>query len=198
MARKKLELGFSLLIVLLLAWAMWEAQAWPLRTRMFPLAIGLPVLGIALLQLAVATWGLRRRQPAAPLASLEAGASGALGHERGLAAAAEAPGGLSYAGEARRRAVAIVAWTVAFALGLWLLGFKVGSPLLSFAFLRFAARESTRTSATIAVATYLFFLLVFELALNVPFSPGLIAQSLGLQSFDWYLVTPLLQALKGR
>jgi hypothetical protein len=47
-------------------------------------------------------------------------------------------------------------------------------------------------------ATYLFFLVGFELALGAPLPAGVIATSLGLQSFDWYLVNPLLNLILRR
>jgi len=99
---------------------------------------------------------------------------------------------------ARRRTLSIAAWTLAFALGFWLLGFKVGGPLLSLLFLRFQARESWTMSVLYGLGVYLFFLLGFELALGVPLPPGVIATSLGLQSIDGYLVNPLLDTMLRR
>jgi hypothetical protein len=97
-----------------------------------------------------------------------------------------------------RRTLSIAAWTLAFALGFWLFGFKVGGPLLSLIFLRFQARESWTMSLLYSSGVYLFFLLGFELTLGVPLPAGVIATSLGLQSFDWYLVNPLLNDILWR
>jgi hypothetical protein len=96
---------------------------------------------------------------------------------------------------ARRRALSISTWTIAFALGFWLLGFKVGSLLLSPGFLRFQAHESWKLSLVYGVAVYLFFLVGFEMVLRVPLPPGVLATWLGLQSFDWYLINLFLSIL---
>ena len=81
---------------------------------------------------------------------------------------------------------------------MWLFGFKVGSLLLSLAFLRFPAHESRKMSIVYDLGIYLFFFVGFEMALGVPLPAGVIATSLGLQSFDWYLVNPLLALILRR
>ena len=43
---------------------------------------------------------------------------------------------------------------------------------------------------------YLFFFAGLETALAFPLPPGLIAKSLGLQSFDSYLVDPILNLFR--
>ena len=68
----------------------------------------------------------------------------------------------------------MIAWILAMAAGIVLLGFEIGSALLTFAFLRFAARERVWLSLTLAIATFLFFYVVFDRGLNIPFPPGLL------------------------
>lgn len=210
MSRKAIDLIFSLLIVLLFAWVIWEAQDWPFRTRLFPWTIGLPLLGLALVHVALVFWGMRRLQPEfastghpAPSPRGPDGTSGSEDVQAG-GAVAQAPPAVERPQEelspslVRRRTLTITLWTLAFFLGLWLLGFKIGSALLTFAFLKFGANESWKISLVSGGAAFLFFLLVFDLALAIPFPPGLIAESLGLQSFDSYVVEPILRALLRR
>ena len=97
-----------------------------------------------------------------------------------------------------QRTRSIAAWTIVFALGFCLVGFKVGGLLLSAAFLRFQARETWKMSILYGLAVYVFFLGGFEMALGFPLPPGIIATSLGLQSFDWYAVNPMLNLLLRR
>ena len=97
-----------------------------------------------------------------------------------------------------QRTRSIAAWTIVFALGFWLFGFKVGGLLLSPAFLRFQARETWKMSILYGLGVYLFFLGGFEMALGFPLPPGIIATSLGLQSFDWYAVNPMLNLILRR
>jgi hypothetical protein len=81
---------------------------------------------------------------------------------------------------ARRRIITICCWIVGFFVGIWLLGFKLGSLCLTFAFLKFTAKEKWAISAAIAVASYLFFWLVFDIALRAPLGSGLIGDYFGM------------------
>jgi hypothetical protein len=92
----------------------------------------------------------------------------------------------------RVRTISISAWSVAFAIGFWLFGFKLGAALLSLAFLRFQASESWKISLLYGLGAYFFFLVGFETALGSPLPVGMIAASLGLQSFERYLVNFIL------
>lgn len=172
------DIGIGVVLVTLLAWAVWEAQDWPARTRFFPLAIGYPVLAMAVMHLGYSLWlGLR---PA------------------GTGPAVEEPEPAAEAGvpldpaAVRVRTLQISAWAVAFAMGLWLLGFKVGGLVIPPVFLRFQAREPWGTSLLYGLVVYLFFFGGLERALSFPLPPGRIAHSLDLYSFDSYLVDPIL------
>jgi hypothetical protein len=181
--RTRNDILISAFLALLLLWVLWEARGWPFRTRLFPWAVGFPVLALALLQLAYSLWS-------------------AIGQRVGREAngtsndASDKPASVTL--DPTSRMLSIAAWTVAFALGFWLFGFKVGGPLLSLAFLRFQACESWTMSLLYSLGVYLFFLLGFELALGVPLPAGVIAAGLGLQSFDLYLVNPVLNAVLPR
>jgi len=206
LSRKRIDLLFSCLLVLFLVWVVWEARDWPFRARLFPWAIGIPVLALAVMQVGLAVRESMRRAPALAAgprgaAATSAPAEPAAGPRDSDAAAVaaaldaaieEQPHTEVAADVARQRALMISAWLLAFFFGIWLLGFKLGSTVMTIAFLRFGSHESWKLSLIFGVATYLFFLLVFDLALNVPFGPGLIAETLGLQSFDSYLVDPIL------
>lgn len=183
MSRTRNDIVISAFLVLFLLWVVWEARSWPFRTRLFPWAVGFPVLALALLQLAHSLWRAIRHRSTEETNGIRS-----------------QPDEIATTGVARDprlagpRTLSIAAWTVAFALGFWLFGFKVGGPLLSLVFLRFQAHESWTVSVLYSLGVYLFFFLGFELALGVPLPAGLIATSLGLQSFDWYLVNPFLNA----
>lgn len=187
MSRTRNDILISAFLVLFLFWVVWEARGWPFRTRLFPWAVGFPVLALALLQFALSLWQAIRNRPT--------GETSGISSQAGETAPAGATLDATLPGQ---RTLSIAAWTVAFALGLWLFGFKVGGLFLSFAFLRFQARESWTLSVLYGLGVYLFFLLGFELALGVPLPAGVIATSIGLQSFDWYLVNPLLVTILGR
>ena len=192
MSQARNDVLISAFLILLLVGVVWEARDWPFRTRLFPWAIGFPMLALALVQCGCAVSKALRRQSGG---KADIGTSG---QQAPLEVSPAEQAGLIADPAARARAIAISAWTVAFALGFWLFGFKIGGLLLSLTFLRFQARESWKTSVVFALGIYLFFLLGFELALGVPLAPGVIATALELQSFDWYLVNPLLNVILRR
>lgn len=171
MSRTRNDVLISAFLVFLLVWVVWEARDWPFRTRLFPWAIGIPALGLALVQFGLACWKAFRQR-----------------------VAPEVDGNHGV----RHRTLSISAWTLAFAAGFWLFGFKVGGLMLTPAFLRLQARESWKMSALYGLAVYVFFLVGFEMALGFPLPAGVIAPSLGLQSFDWYLVNPVLNFILQR
>lgn len=192
MFRKKIELIFSLLIVGLLAWVLWEARAWPPQSRFFPWSVGISVLCLALVQLGIAVRNMFRSEPAVEEAVSHDAQSSGNGEE----------GSRSRQGDADRkvtgrRVIVMQVWVAIFFLGIWLLGFKVGAFVLTLVFLKLAAKERWEISAAFAVMSYLFFLLVFDIALKVPLATGLIAEHFGLDSPDMYLVKPILSALRG-
>ncbi len=219
MSRKKADLIFSILILAIAVWMVWEARDWGFRARLFPWAIGYPAIGLALLQLGFAirhalapapqpeTQRAAVARPGAPrpdeLEAIQRGPDAAVVE----AAVESAFGPGSEAAEeeeelppelVRRRVIQMTAWILAFAVGVVLLGFKVSSALTTFAFLRFGAHETWKTTFWLALGTYLFFFLVFDYSLSIPLPPGWVAESLGLQSFDSYLTDPVIRLITRR
>jgi Tripartite tricarboxylate transporter TctB family len=104
------------------------------------------VMGIPLLVLALAQMVVDLRQPQRP-----EGQPGA-----GLAA------------------LAILAWMAGFIAVVLLLGFPLAVPLLIFAYLRVAGRESWPLSIALAAAAWGIFYLLFQKLLHFPFEAGLL------------------------
>jgi hypothetical protein len=215
LSRKQADLIFSLVLLGIIAWMVWEAGKWDLRARLFPVAVGVPAIGLALLQLFFLLKPALSRAPAAAApppdrAAPEAGPSSAAPAPgpTGVVVAeaierAFGPGSAVEAEEsiapdvARARTLHMVGWVVAIAVGTLLLGFELGAAVLTFLFLHFAAHERLRTSLAIAVVTYLFFYILFDRALFIPFPPGAIADVLGLdRPLDHYLVDPIASLLQ--
>lgn len=188
--RKKTELIFSVLAVAMLAWVLWEARAWPPQSRFFPWSVGISVLCLALVQLGIAVRNMFRSEPALEEAVSHDAQSSGSGEDASRSRQGDADRKVTY-----RRVITIQAWIVVFFLGIWLLGFKVGALVLTFAFLKIGANERWGISTGFAVMSYLFFLVVFDLALQVPLGAGLIAEYLELNSLDMYLVKPFLNML---
>jgi Tripartite tricarboxylate transporter TctB family len=216
--QKRADLVFSFLILCIVIWMVWEARDWAFRAKLFPWTIGIPAIGLALLQMGFAIRNARRAaadRARSDLATAKVAVPAAHSGppdpgdgDRAIVAAAveEAFGAGSQAAEedevppevARRRSLEMSAWILGFALAVLLLGFKLSSGLASLAFLRFGAHERWKLAILISLGTYLFFYVAFDYALNIPFPPGLIAESLGLQSPDDYLMDPLMRLITRR
>lgn len=188
MSQRRIELLFSILVVVFVGWILWEARVWPVHSRIFPWSIGAVVLGLALVQLVSS---VRRMMPD----GMFPGMSTISPHQdrrarerqnaRQLMASEDA---LPLEKSVRRRMVAMCSWILVFFLGVWLLGFRVGSFILTAGFLKLAAFERWSVSVTAGGVSYVFFLLVFHFLLQVPLPPGLLAEALGLDSLDHHVV----------
>jgi len=191
---KRIEFLFSALIVLLLGWGLWEARTWPLHSRIFPWSIGFGVLVLALIQLIAST---RRVISAAnsPDDAIDANAASSASEHRKMPASSRGMPADDFPlpdKVIRRRVTVMCSWILVFFLGIWFLGFRVGSFVLTLAFMKLAARESWRISVAAGGISYLFFLLVFHFTLQVPLAPGLLTEFLGMDSLDDYLINRLV------
>ena len=63
---------------------------------------------------------------------------------------------------------------------------------------RLASHERWRTIIPIALVTYLFFYVIFDKLLNIPFPNGMIADALGMESFDSYIADPIWRLVTRR
>jgi TctA family transporter len=206
----RLEAATCLTVIPLIVWALWTARTWPFQARLFPWAIGFPVLALAILQLCISARRLVEAQAetkpgttapppihddplllpvelATSVHDLEARAS-AMEHE----AEAEAPP------EQRGQPITIVAWCAVFAVAIGLLGFKLGATLSTFLFLWLAARETWKITLGLAIGTYLFFVLAGDLLKLTELDPGIVADQLGVNALDSFFLDPLLAALSLR
>ena len=120
MSRTKNDVLISAFLVLLLVWVVWEARDWPFRTRLFPWSIGFPAIGLALVQFGMASWRAFHRQ-----------LNSEVDEVKGEPAERTESGTTLEAKLLIQRTLSIAAWTIVFALGFWLFGFKVGGLLLS-------------------------------------------------------------------
>jgi TctA family transporter len=157
-ARSQFHFGpaawFTTVIIAMLALALWDSLDFGIRAGLFPWVIGIPTLLLAFPQL-IKDMKVRTETH---------------GAEESDAVAPEI---------ARRRTITIIGWTVGCFLAIWLLGFSWAVPLTIFLYLRFAGRESWPMTLAITLGAWLFFYLLFERMLNVPFPQGLLFELFG-------------------
>ena len=150
---------FALFFVAIFAFIVYQAKfgfgSWEPRAALFPLAIGLPCL-----LLAIVTVGLElsrsRRAVTTEIISPQASA-----YEI-------APD------EARNRTMIIAGWITGFFLAIWFLGFTIASALATFLYLKVSGGERWATSLALAVIAWVFFYGMFDYALKLPFPEGVL------------------------
>lgn len=141
---------FTLSIIGVAAYAVYSSKDWPLGTRLFPLVVGVPVLALALIQLALEFYqALRPGQS-------NNEETGDLQVDWSMTTAVVA-----------RRAGAYFGWLLAFFFGVWLFGFFVAVPLYAFLYLKIQAQESWLVSLALTLGIYVFFIGLFDQILHI-------------------------------
>ena len=156
--RSKASLGLSIAILLLAAWGLYSALDWPLKARLFPLAIGIPLFCLAG---AEALWSL--------FGSAQDGGM----HD--LAPSEDVPREI-----ALRRTALAAAWILGFFAAILLLGFPVAVPLFVFLYLVLQGAERWLFSAIFGSAVWAAFYGLFDVLLHLPFPAGWLQEWLGL------------------
>lgn len=138
-------------ITIFLAYFIWEAREWRLQARLYPWAIGIPALILALVQLVLDLKGIE-----------------------GKKSSDEAPVDFQFSqttdsAVARQRTLNILSWILGFLLGIWLLGFALAIPLMVFLYLKVQSREGWGLSLTLTAASWLLFWGLFDRLLRLPF-----------------------------
>ena len=149
--------AFNLAIVGVLLWALWQSRGFAVRAGLFPWAVIVPTLGLAIVQLARDLGG---RRPAGD-------------------AAARDPGLDVPSAENARRTAEIAAWIVGMLGAIWLVGFPIATLLTTLLYLRLGAREGWTISVALSLGGFVFVHGLFARLLGVPFPPGRLFEWLG-------------------
>jgi hypothetical protein len=172
---RALDLVFACFVALVILWFVWEARDWSFHSRLFPWSVGITVLILALAQVAIS---VRNFQFGSSKDAVEKV------RPQDHQAAEIEPSEIW-------RLVTIGSWIAVFFLGIWLFGFRLGSLILTVAFLKVAAKEGYKQSLTLGLVNYFFFLIIFDFALGVPLLEGALAQWLGIESLDGFVLQEL-------
>jgi TctA family transporter len=144
---------FTLVVAITMAIALFQSRNFGFRAGLFPWAIGIPTLILALCQLVKDLLGYEK--PKGALAAWEV--------------AAPVPPEV-----ATRRTVSIIIWSIGFFLAIWLLGFSYSIPITMLLYLKFAGKEKWPTALWVTFFTWLFVYGLFERTLSIPFPNGLL------------------------
>jgi hypothetical protein len=138
----------------------YQAQEWRLQARLYPYAIGIPMIILALIQVILDLKGVVRKQTDAAPVDFQFSQS----VDPALA---------------KKRTINIFAWIFGFFVGIYLLGFPITIPLLVFTYLKFQSGEKWGISIILTVCAWLVFYGLFVKLLVLPFPDGKIFTWLG-------------------
>lgn len=155
------DLAFALVLTAVFAYATVTALALPEGAKLFPLAIALPSLVLAVLLAFISLWS------------------------RGKTIAARAPDPgedpTLVPEERMRRTGVTAAWFLGIFAAVYLLGFLVAIPVSAFTYLRFAAREGWAPSIGVAALCWSVVFGVFDRLLHVPLPAGELLRAFGIR-----------------
>jgi len=153
---KNASLALSVLIMIVSAYGVVAAIAWPWKAALFPLVIGIPLFCLAA---AEALWTIFGAAPA----------------QEGEAKDFR----LSIGNQTARRTLVATGWILGFFGAIVLLGFPVAVPLFVFLYLKLQGREGWLLSIAMTAAVWGVFYGLFDLLLHLPFPAGWLASWFG-------------------
>jgi hypothetical protein len=153
---------FSFIFLIFFIVFVYQAHEWRLQARLYPWAIGIPMIILAIIQVIFDLKGVERKQQdtATPMD---------FQFTQTVDAAV-----------ARRRAITMFGWLFGFFLSIWLLGFSITIPLMVFSYLKIQSNEKWTISIVLTAMAWLFFYFLFVKLLTLPFPEGLIFTWLGI------------------
>jgi len=145
---------FSVLVLVFFGYLVWEAGQWRLQARLYPWAIGIPMVALAVLNIVNELWG---RNPEKASASAPADIQFTQTVDRDVAV---------------RRTASILCWIVGFLAGIWLLGFSITVACMTFGYLKIQSKEGWVMSLILTASGWLVYYVLFERTLLLPFPEG--------------------------
>ena len=141
----------------------YQAQEWRMQARLYPLAIGIPMIILALIQVILDLKGYEAKQSddATPMdfRTTTTSIDPAL---------------------AFKRTIQIFSWFLGFFAGIWLVGFSITIPVMVFSYMHLFGKEKLMFSAITTSIAWVFFYALFVKLLTLPFPDGQIQTWLGL------------------
>ena len=134
-----------------------NALAWPFKAALFPMIVGVPVFGLALIDFLCAAF--------------ERGGKQASGIDFTFSEDVDKK-------LERKRTASIFLWTLGFFFFVLLVGFPIAVPLFVLAYLKLQGKESWAVTIITMAITWGVFYALFIWFLNVPFMEGWIQQGL--------------------
>jgi hypothetical protein len=188
----------SIIILIVFAVAIWQAQGFPARAKAFPLFIAWPMVVLAVVQLGMDIF--KPKKHAGPSPSMAMGmATGSVPSDLGQAQAqptASEENRLSQLRQeldeladledaevqphTRQDVIIALAWFFSFFVLIWLIGMRIGIPLYTAIYLFVVSKERWWGALLGGAAAYAFIYFIFDEIGHLPFFPGELIKMLGL------------------
>ena len=141
------------------------AQEWRLQARLYPWAIGIPMLILAIIQVVLDAKGVKARQPedGAPPTPMDFQFTKDIDPET-----------------AKKRTIIMFLWLICFFGLIYLVGFSIAIPLMMFVYFKFQGGESWALSISLTIIAWFSFYFLFVKLLTLPFPEGVLITWLGL------------------
>ncbi len=156
--RDKASFGLGVVIMILSAAAIISAWDWPLKAKLFPLVIAIPLFCLAATEVLWALFG-----------------AAAQGQAQDFQLSDHVPRDVML-----RRTALAAGWILGFFALILLLGFLAAVPLFVFLYLKGQGRERWVFSAVFTLVVWGFFYGLFDVLLHLPFPAGWIATWAGI------------------
>jgi hypothetical protein len=140
----------------------YQAFDWRLQARLYPFAIGIPMIVLALIQVILDLKGYEAK-PSDDAAPVDI--------QRTTTVAPDV---------AFKRTVTTFGWFVGFFIACWLVGFTIAIPVVVFSYMFFQGKEKFVLVSILTVIAFGFYWMLFVKLLNLPFPDGAIQTWLGL------------------
>ena len=147
-------------LIFFIVWV-YVAQDWRLQARLYPWAIGFPMVILAVIQVILDLRGYKAEQTSD-------GAPVDFQFTKDIDPAL-----------AKKRAIVMFTWFFGFLLGVWLVGFPISIVVMMFSYLKIQSKESWGLSIGLTAIAYVFFWALFVKLLTLPFPEGRIFAWLG-------------------
>ncbi len=156
--RNRASIGLALAVMAVAAFGVYGALGWPLKAKLFPLVIAIPLFFLASAEAAWTMFGRATKSDAVDFQM-----SDHLPRAQVL-----------------RRTLLAAGWILGFFALILLLGFKVAVPLFVLLYLRLQGREGWVLSLAFAFGLWAFFYGLFDYLLHLPFPAGWIQTWIGI------------------
>ena len=152
---------FSICALIFFIVFVYQAVGWRMQARLYPFAIGIPMIILAIIQVILDLKGIEHK-PDDNVTPMDFQATKTV--EPAIAF---------------KRAVNMFSWFIAFFFGCWLVGFTITIPVIAFSYMYFHGKEKLWLSATLTAFALLFYYTLFVRLLNLPFPDGALQTFLG-------------------